>query len=144
MATNEPNITERTEAEFRQYADAWTAKMVEIWQDRLDLMAVHDTGALRRSVQPNNVHIDGLSLEVSFSFLQYGIYVERGTGNGYKRGNDGKLQFLEKKYRKEHGLGKARERRPWFSKSWSISARVLMEHTAKIIGQEYVSAFDNL
>ena len=144
MATNEPNNTERTEAEFRQYADAWTAKMVEIWQDRLDLMAVHDTGALRRSVQPNNVHIDGLSLEVSFSFLQYGIYVERGTGNGYKRGNDGKLQFLEKKYRKEHGLGKVRERRPWFSKSWFISSEVMKEHLTKVLGDRFVGGFDNL
>ena len=144
MATNEPNITERTEAEFRQYADAWTAKMIEIWQDRLDLMAVHDTGALRRSVQPNNVHIDGLSLEVSFSFLQYGIYVERGTGNGYKRGNDGKLQFLEKKYRKEHGLGKVRERRPWFSKSWFISSEVMKEHLTKVLGDRFVGGFDNL
>lgn len=141
---NTTSNTERTEAELRQYADDWTAKMVEIWQDRLDMMAVYDTGALRRSVHPNNVHIDGLSLDVSFSFLQYGIYVERGTGNGYKRGNDGKLQFLEKKYRKEHGLGKARERRPWFSKSWFISSEVMKEHLIKVLGDRFVGGFDNL
>ena len=121
MATNEPNITERTEAEFRQYADAWTAKMIEIWQDRLDLMAVHDTGALRRSVVQDNVHIDGLSMEVSFSFLQYGVYVDRGTGRGVRNGN--------------------RKARPWFSQSWYISSEVLKEHMAQVLGNRFVAAF---
>ena len=121
MATNEPNNTERTEAEFRQYADAWTAKMIEIWQDRLDLMAVHDTGALRRSVVQDNVHIDGLSMEVSFSFLQYGVYVDRGTGRGVRNGN--------------------RKARPWFSRSWYISSEVLKEHMAKVLGNRFVAAF---
>ena len=121
MATNEPNITERTEAEFRQYADAWTAKMVEIWQDRLDLMAVYDTGALRQSVVQDNVHIDGLSMEVSFSFLQYGVYVDRGTGRGVRNGN--------------------RKARPWFSRSWYISSEVLKEHMAQVLGNRFVAAF---
>ena len=121
MATNEPNNTERTEAEFRQYADAWTAKMVEIWQDRLDMMAVYDTGALRQSVAPSNVHIDGISLDVSFNFLQYGVYVDRGTGRVVKNGK--------------------RKARPWFSRSWSISAEVLKEHLAKVLGDRFVAAF---
>ena len=121
MATNEPNNTERTEAEFRQYADAWTAKMIEIWQDRLDLMAVHDTGALRRSVVQDNVHIDGLSMEVSFSFLQYGVYVDRGTDRGVRNGN--------------------RKARPWFSRSWYISSEVLKEHMAQVLGNRFVAAF---
>ena len=37
-----------------------------------------------------------------FKFLQYGIYVDLGTGKGYKRGNGGDLKFLGKDYRKEH------------------------------------------
>lgn len=119
--TDTSNVTPEQRAEVQQYAEAWTAKMVEIWQDRLDMMAVYDTGALRQSVVPSNVHIDGISLDVSFNFLQYGVYVDRGTGRGVKNGK--------------------RKARPWFSRSWSISAEVLKEHLAKVLGDRFVAAF---
>ena len=43
--------------------------------------------------------------QLTFEFLQYGLYVDAGTGRGYKRGNGGDLYFLAKDYRKEHKLG---------------------------------------
>ena len=36
-----------------------------------------------------------------------------GTGNGYRRGNGGNLEILDKNYRKQHGMGRQREPRDW-------------------------------
>lgn len=79
-----------------------------------------------------------------FKFLQYGIYVDAGTGKGYKRGNGGDLKFLGKDYRKEHNLGKAREPRPWFSKSWYVSTQVIRDVYARFVGDQFVGIMDNL
>ena len=68
----------------------------------------------------------------------------RDTGKGYKRGNGGDLKFLGKDYRKEHNLGKAREPRPWFSKSWYILTQVIKDVYARFVGDKFVGIMDNL
>ncbi len=130
---------------IKDFGDAWTQKMTEIWRDRMDLLGVYDTGALRSSLVDGNFSMTGdASATASFQFLEYGIYVDAGTGNGYKRGNGGELYFLENAYRFEHKLGKPRQKKPWFSKSWAISRRVMIEKMSDIIGDTFVGAFDNL
>ena len=47
-------------------------------------------------------------------------------------------------YRKEHNLGKAREPRPWFSKSWYISTQVIKDVYARFVGDKFVGIMDNL
>ncbi len=47
-------------------------------------------------------------------------------------------------YRYEHHLGKARERKPWFNKSWYISVEILKNHLASILGDQFAGAFDTL
>lgn len=81
---------------------------------------------------------------MAFKFLEYGIYVDLGVGNGYRHGNGGDLAFLGKAYRAEHHLGKARERKPWFNKSWYISVEVLKNRLAEILGDDFAGAFDSL
>ena len=103
--------------------------MVEIWRDRMDLLGVHDTGALRRSVQEGQLSLGDARADMAFKFLEYGIYVDLGVGNGYRH---------------EHHLGKARERRPWFNKSWYISVEILKSHLASILGEQFSGAFDSL
>ena len=39
------------------YLKAWRMNMVQIWQDRLDLLGVHDTGALRQSVKAGELNL---------------------------------------------------------------------------------------
>lgn len=56
----------------------------------------------------------------------------------------GDLHFLGKAYRKLHHLGEPRKRRPWFNKSWYISIEMLKNHMARIMGDEFGSAFDTL
>lgn len=127
-----------------QYPQAWQDKMVEIWRDRILLLGIRDTGSLYRSVQAGTMQWQGIEGTLGFRFLEYGIFVDAGTGRGYRRGNGGDLKFLGRDYRKQHGLGKPRERRRWFSVSWAISLRVLADEMERRIGDDFVALFDNL
>ena len=137
MAQNNP-------ADLQTYSKAWYDKMVEIWRDRIDAMNILDTGALRSSVAGKGFAIDELGGQMAFQFLQYGIFVDLGTGKGYKRGNGGDLEFLGKDYRKQHNLGKARKKRPWFSTSWYVSTKVIRDVYARFVGEQFAGIMDNL
>ncbi len=126
------------------YLAAWRDKMVQIWQDRLDLLQVHDTGRLRNSVHTAASNITQTEATLVYQFIQYGIYVDRGVGNGYRHDNGGDLKFLGKAYRRQHHLGKPREKKPWFSPSWYISVEVLKDHLARIVGDEFRAALDTI
>ena len=129
---------------MEKYLTAWHAKMIQIWQDRLDLLAIHHTGALRQSVRATQSNISATTATLTYQFLQYGIYVDFGTGNGYRHGNGGNLQFLGRAHRTLHHMGQPRQKRPWFSTSWYISTEVLKDHLAHILGDQFIAAFDTL
>ncbi len=131
--------------DLKEYGEAWTAKMTEIWRDRLDLLGVFDTGALRNSVINGRFSMTGAATaQAAFQFLEYGIYVDAGTGYGYTRGNPGDLKILDNAYRHEHNMGRKREKKPWFSPSWAISRRVMLEKMADIMGDHFAGLFDEL
>lgn len=132
-------------ATAREYSAAWRDKMVEIWRDRMDLLGIHRTGALRSSLAPGAFSMDDAGGVIAFRFLLYGIYVDAGTGRGYLRGNGGRLDILDPAYRHAHGMrGPARERRRWFTVSWAISRRVLADRLAADIGDRFAGMFDDL
>ena len=126
------------------YAQGWQDKMVDIWRDRIDLLRVRDTGALRASIGKGHFSFGEAGGSMSFQYLEYGIFVDLGVGNGYRRGNGGDLAFLAPSYRLEHNLGQPRERRPWFNRSWYISLMVLKDKLADVIGERFAGMFDNL
>lgn len=126
------------------YAQGWQDKMVDIWRDRIDLLRVMDTGALRASIGKGHFSFGEAGGSMSFQYLEYGIFVDLGVGNGYRRGNGGDLPFLAPSYRMEHNLGQPRERRPWFNRSWYISLMVLKDKLADVIGERFAGMFDNL
>lgn len=130
--------------EVADYSRAWYEMMTHIWRDRIDLMGCIRTGALRGSVSGGGLRVAGYDLQATFRFLDYGLYVDAGTGNGYRRGNGGDLRILESGYRRAHGLGRRRVRRPWFSTSWRISREVLKDKLALLAGEAFVGAFDEL
>ena len=70
---------------IREYSQGWFDKMVEIWRDRLDVLGVHDTGYLRGSVKKGHFSIGESGGSLAFQYLEYGIYVDLGVGNGYRR-----------------------------------------------------------
>ena len=144
----------------KEYAAAWFQKMVEIWGDKMRLLDIHDTGTLQQSIANRDLALSDANMKMSFEFMAYGIYVDAGVGNGYKRGNGGNLDILNPIYRQEHGLdkprrrgkkagkkmtsGKPRERRLWFSRSWFISVEVFKTKLAEIYAENFVGLFDNL
>ncbi len=114
--------------------------MVKMWQEKMLQFAppVYDTGALSRSVQ-GVVH-PGPVTTIEHRFLEYGIYVARGVGNGYSRGNGGDLKFLKDWKTNPHH----RQKRDWFSKKYMYSLHRLNEFEAAYYGQTYqglVSSF---
>ena len=89
-------MAQNNTADLKTYSKAWYDKMVTIWRDRIDAMDILDTGALRGSVAGKGFSMDEMGGQMAFQFLQYGIFVDLGTGKGYKRGNGGDLKFLAK------------------------------------------------
>ena len=115
-----------SEAEHSKWVQGWSDFMVKMWQEKMLQFAppVYDTGALSRSVQ-GVVH-PGPVTTIEHRFLEYGIYVARGVGNGYSRGNGGDLKFLKDWKTNPHH----RQKRDWFSKKYMYSLHRLNEFEA--------------
>lgn len=81
-----------TDAEHQKWIQGWSDFMIKMWRERMMQFAppVYRTGALASSVQ-GIVH-PGPVTTIEHHFLEYGIYVARGVGNGYRRGNGGDLK----------------------------------------------------
>ena len=125
-----PNMTD---AEHQKWLDGWQQFMVDIWRERMMQFTppVNDTGALARSIQ-GVVH-PGPVTTIEHHFLEYGIYVARGVGNGYKHDNGGDLKFLKDWKTNPHH----RQRRDWFSKKYLYSIHRLNEFEASYYGTTY-------
>lgn len=125
-------MDKQEEKDFATFAREWHDMMVRIWTDRIVTMNIHRTGTLQRSVhqQAFSVAPDGFAMQAAYRFVEYGIYVDAGTGKGYKRA--------------KRGLGATRKRRPWFSVSWDISKKVLNRRLSNDIGNEFTGIFDSL
>ena len=132
-----PNMTD---AEHQKWLEGWSEFMVKMWRERMMQFAppVYDTGALSRSVQ--GVIHPGPVTSIEHRFLEYGIYVARGVGNGYRHNNGGDLTFLKDWKSHPHH----RQKRDWFSKKYMYSLHRLNEFEAAYYGTTYnglVSSF---
>lgn len=134
--------TDSAPAAARTYALGWQRMMVRIWTDRIALMGAVDTGRLMRSVARSGFNAQGADMRLAFRFVQYGLYVDRGTGNGYRPGNGGRLESLAAANARP--LTRRRERRPWMSVSWAISREVIKNEMARIWGEAFRGAFDRI
>lgn len=131
---------EMTDAEHQKWIQGWSDFMIKMWRERMMQFAppVYRTGALASSVQ-GIVH-PGPVTTIEHHFLEYGIYVARGVGNGYSRGNGGDLKFLKDWKTNPHH----RQPRDWFSKKYLYSIHRLNEFEASFYGTAYnglVSSF---
>lgn len=132
-----PNMTD---AEHQKWLEGWSEFMVKMWRERMMQFAppVYDIGALSRSVQ--GVIHPGPVTSIEHRFLEYGIYVARGVGNGYRHNNGGDLAFLKDWKSNPHH----RQKRDWFSKKYMYSLHRLNEFEAAYYGTTYnglVSSF---
>ena len=75
-------ITEQQAIDARKkYVMAFNDTMLRIWQEKITLLGVIDTGALLASPKALPVRADGRFFEVGLSqaFLEYGLWQDYGT-----------------------------------------------------------------
>ncbi|MBR1472999.1 MAG: hypothetical protein IJ602_01930 [Paludibacteraceae bacterium] len=114
--------------EREKYIKAWNDTMLHIWQERITLLEVIDTGRLLASPVAMPVRADGRFVEVTLSqeFLEYGLWQDYGVGRETPRGNSGDI-----------GHAKVRQRRPWFSKKYYASVLNLRDFFGDNLGREF-------
>ena len=119
---------EQAQSEREQYVRAWNDTMLHIWQERITLLEVIDTGRLLASPVALPVRADGRFVEVTLSqeFLEYGLWQDYGVGRETPRGNSGDI-----------GHAKVRQRRPWFSKKYYASVLNLRDFFGDNLGREF-------
>ena len=114
--------------EREKYIKAWNETMLRIWQERITLLDVIDTGNLLASPVAMPVRADGRFIEVTLSqeFLEYGLWQDYGVGRETPHGNSGDI-----------GRAKVRQRRPWFSKRYYASVLNLRDFFGDNLGREF-------
>ena len=114
--------------EREKYIKAWNETMLRIWQERITLLEVIDTGRLLASPVAMPVRADGRFVEVTLSqeFLEYGLWQDYGVGRETPRGNSGDI-----------GRAKVRQRRPWFSKRYYASVLNLRDFFGDNLEREF-------
>ena len=136
------------EEDIRAWERGWADMMVTIWRENILRMGIIRTGTLKDSLSYNVSDTNG-QISIAHQFMLYGIFVARGTGKGYRRGNSGKddengLQFLGKSYRKAHKLGKPRQKREWWFPKYMGSLQVLSEVERSLYGEAYMGTLSNV
>jgi len=119
--------------ERRKYITAFNTTMVNIWKEQITLLGVIDTGQLLNSVVALSTRMDekATEVEISESFLEYGLWQDLGTGKETPRGNSG----LEN--------GTRRRRRRWFSRKYFASVFNIRDFMAESLGEEFCGVLSN-
>lgn len=116
----------------RRYVDAFNSTLVKIWQEKLALLKIIDTGALFRSFATAYAIHDSEVTQVMMhlEFHEYGTYADRGTGRETPRGNPGDI-----------GRAKVRRPRPWINKKYYASLYNLRDFYIQSLNQSVVAIF---
>lgn len=118
-----------------KYNDAWAKMMITIWREKIERLQVIDTYKLHQEITENVTSSGSDLITIQHKFVQYGIYQDCGTGNGYKKGNGGYLEFRDPEIRDSRY--EPREPREWFSRAYFASKMVLKEQMAYMYGEEF-------
>ena len=118
-----------------KYREAWAKMMVTIWREKIERLRVIDTYKLHQEITENVTSAGSELSTIQHKFMEYGIYQDCGTGNGYRKGNGGNLEFLDELYRES----RYEPRKPgeWFSRAYFASVMVLKEQMAYMYGEEF-------
>ena len=146
--------TRGTSDEFRVNWDRFAEIVIEKWQKKLLDQDDWNTGNLYRSFEYNYRATNALNEVVgrghaaevkagtipdwiAFKFSLYGIYVDRGVGRGYTRGNGGDLVKFK-------GVGRGREKKTWYYSILVHERHRLGELVAEAYGREAASMIHTL
>lgn len=131
-----PNLTDQEAIQQREnFVRAWNETMIDIWKEHIYKLKVIDTGRLYASPMELPIRADGrfYDIDISQSFLEYGIWQDLGTGRETPIGNPGDI-----------GRPKKREKRRWYSRKYYSSVMNLRDFYADNIGHEFLGMFANL
>ena len=128
------NRPKATDEDRIKYQDAWAKMMVEIWREKIERLDVIDTFRLHQDMNENLTSSGNELTIIQHKFMEYGIYQDCGTGNGYRKGNGGNLEFLDPA--NDNGQ-MHRHPREWFSRAYFASVMVLKEAMAYMYGEEF-------
>jgi len=122
----------------RKFVEAWNKTMIDIWQEKIYNYHIIDTGNLYHSPKVLGVRADGrfYDITLSQSFVEYGIWMDLGTGRNTAIGNTHKKD--------NDGWENKRQRRPWMSPKYYASVMNLRDFYAESLGHEFVGMFANL
>ena len=123
------NASSTTEQQiYENWVMAFNDTMLRIWQEKITMLDVIDTGALLASPKALPVRADGRFFEVGLSqaFLEYGLWQDYGTGRETPRGNPGDI-----------GKTKRRQRRKWFSTKYYASVMNIKEFFDENLGWQF-------
>lgn len=114
--------------------------MIKIWREKLLLdrkTRAYRSGSLWNSVAHRfrfKSNESATAFEFGFEFLEYGIYVERGTGRGYSRGNGGDI-----------GRGiRPRRKRPWMNPKYFMSVCNIRDFMCESLGLQAVNVIHEI
>lgn len=131
MTNNDSALKER-----ERYVKAFNDTMVSIWKEKIVLLGAVDTKSLLGSVMAVKMDADGKYVNITLeqSFLEYGIYVDSGTGKEVPRGerNGGDI-----------GRDKVRKAKPWFFKKYTASWLNLRDFMAENLGRDMADTISN-
>ena len=133
------NLSEQDAIKEREaYVRAFNNTMVRIWREKISMLnnPPIDTGALYDSIKgvQMTIHDNKItSVTLKQEFLEYGIYVERGTGSNTPIGNPGDI-----------GKNNARRKKPWMIKKHYASLFNLQEFFADSLGESSCLAISNI
>ncbi len=110
----------QTGADKAAYYEAWAKMMVTIWEEKVMIMNIRDTGDLLRSFQYQVIASAGGDIgKIVFTYMYYGRMVDMGVRRGVKQGQQNT------------------RRKPWYNKPWYHSVKLLTEKTAALYGEEF-------
>lgn len=148
-----------TEQDIRAWEHDWADMMVTIWRENILRLGIVDTRRLHDRMSFRVADVGG-QITIAHEFMLYGIYVARGVGQGFTRGNPGDLPIMDKTYRKLTGLdkprkrgpkwgggytsGKPRKKREWFARKYLRSIHVLTEVERDLYGNAYMGTLSNV
>ncbi len=129
-----------------RYVKAWNDTMIQIWKERIALLGTVDTGALYNSVTALPIRADGryFDITLSQSFMYYGVYVDRGVGGEFYRGNPGDVNVVQRQRKGTQRYRGQREIRPWFTKSYYRSVYNLRDFMADNLGDDFKAMMQSL
>ena len=113
---------------FDQEVTLWAKFAAEKLVKALGKYKIGKSGDLQRSIYNEIQASGGDAYKALFKFLQYGRFVDIGTGRGFARGAKGTSAFSLS--RNENGTLKAtvnRKPKPWYSKTMYREIKILSE-----------------